>query len=183
MQGGFDWASEATGIYAGTWASNVSFDEASVELDVYAGWTKSFGDFGLDVGLLHYDYPGESVFNTDELYINGSWKWITAGYYYTISDEWFGLQDADGSGYLTIGAAYTFPMGFTVGGSYGSTMLSGDDPTVAGTNDANDYDDYKVYVGYSYTGLDFELGYTDTDIDNPAAIADDRVYFSVSKSF
>ena len=192
VQGGFDWASESTGIYVGTWASNVSFDEASVELDVYAGWSKSFGEFGLDLGVLHYNYPGESVFNTNELYANGSWKWFTLGYYYTISDEWFGLKDADGSGYLTLGAEYTFPMGIKVGGSYGSTMLSGDDPDEPATNDFLDYEDYKIYVGYSdgtYTGLDFELAYTDTSFDNESVktafgpIADDRVYFSVSKSF
>jgi len=50
-------------------------------------------------------------------------------------------------------------------------------------NDASDYDDYKVSLGYSYTGLDFEVAYTDNDIDNATGPAEDRVYFSVSKSF
>ncbi len=192
VQGGFDWTSESTGIYVGTWASNISYDEASVELDGYVGWAKSFGDFGVDVGWLHYNYPGESVLNTDEVYVTGSWKWISASYYYTASSEWFGLKDARGSGYLLLGAEYTFPMGFTVGGTYGSTMLSGDDPDLPLKNDFLDYEDYKVYVGYSdatYTGLDYELAYTDTSFDNDAVktdigpIADDRVFFSVSKSF
>lgn len=189
VQGGFDWESASTGLYVGTWASNVSFDEASVELDVYGGWKKSFGDFGVDVGVLHYDYPGESVFNTDELYVTGSWKWISASYYSTISSELFGVRDARGSGYFVIGAEYGLPMGLTVGGTYGMTMLSGDDPTAPGKNDFNDYDDYKIYAGYSYTGLDFELAYTDTSFDNSSVktglgkIADDRVIFSVSKSF
>jgi hypothetical protein len=72
-------------------------------------------------------------------------------------------------------------MGLTLGGSWGMTRLSGSTGSVA--NDTNDYDDYKIYAGYSYTGLDFELGWTDTDIDNPAPVAEDRVYFLVSKSF
>jgi len=189
VQGGFDWESAATGIYVGTWASNVSFDEASVELDAYAGWKKSWGDWGLDLGYLHYDYPGESVFNTDEVYITGSWKWLSASYYSTVSSEFFGVKDARGSGYLVLGAEYGFPMGLTIGGTYGTTMLSGDDPDTPGTNDFGDYDDYKIYAGYSYTGLDFELAYTDTSFDNSSVatglgkIAEDRVIFSVSKSF
>lgn len=182
VQGGFDWASEGTGIYAGTWASNVDFDsETSVELDVYAGWAKSFGDFGLDVGYLHYDYPGESSLNTDEIYVKGSWKWLSAGYYSTISDEAFGISDARGSGYFDIAAEYTFPMGLTLGGSYGTTMFSGS--TMGVDNSNSDYDDYKVYAGYSYTGLDFLLAWTDNDIDNPTSPQEDTVFFSVSKSF
>ena len=182
VQGGFDWASESTGIYIGTWASNVDFgSDTSVELDVYGGWTKSWGDWGLDLGYLHYDYPGESSLNTDELYVGGSWKWVSAKYSYAISDELFGVLDAKGSEYLSIAAAYTLPMGLTLGGSWGMTRLSGSTGNVA--NDTNDYDDYKIYAGYSYTGLDFELGWTDTDIDNPAPVAEDRVYFLVSKSF
>jgi len=181
VQGGFDWESEGTGIYLGTWASNVSLQQADVEIDFYGGWAKSWGDWGADVGIIHYDYPGESKLNTDELYFTGSWKWLSASYYSIISSEYFGVADARGSGYLTIAAAYTLPMGLTLGGSYGSTMLSG---STAGISNSNaDYDDYKLYAGYSYTGLDFELGWTDTDVKNPAPIFEDRVYFSVSKSF
>ncbi len=182
VQGGFDWANEATGIYVGTWASNVDFDsETSVELDVYGGWTKSFGDFGTDIGFIHYDYPGESRLNTDDLYVSGSWRWLSASYYHTISNEWFGVTDASGTGYFTVGAEYTLPMGLTIGSSYGTTMLSGS--TAGVPNDLQDYDDYKISLGYSYTGLDLELAWTDTDIDNGGPNTEDRVYFSVSKSF
>jgi uncharacterized protein (TIGR02001 family) len=188
VQGGFDWESESTGIYLGTWGSNVSWtgeSSSSVELDVYGGWKKSWGNWGADFGLLHYDYPAASGANTDEIYAKGSWKWITASYYYTISDDWFGVTDGKGSGYLNLAAEYTLPMGLAIGGSYGWTMLDGES---GGTpNDNGDYQDYKIYVGYSYTGLDFQLGYTGTSFDNdsykPMDIADDRGYFSVSKSF
>ncbi|MGD2139002.1 MAG: TorF family putative porin [Burkholderiales bacterium] len=184
VQGGFDWESAATGFYVGTWGSNVSWtgeSASSVEIDVYGGWKKSWGDWGVDLGLIHYDYPGASGANTDEVYATGSWKWISASYYYTVSDDWFGVTDGKGSGYFNVAAAYTFPMGISVGGSWGTTMLDGSSGGVP--NDTNDYDDYKIYAGYSYTGLDFELGWTDTDIDNPSPEAEDRVYFSVSKSF
>ena len=55
IQGGIDYA-HASGIYLGNWNSNVSGLElhrsAGIEMDFYGGWKKSFGDFGLDVGLL-----------------------------------------------------------------------------------------------------------------------------------
>ena len=185
VQGGFDWASEPTGIYVGTWASNVDFDsETSVELDGYIGWAKSWGDWGVDLGYLHYNYPGESVLNTDEIYAKGSWKWLGLEYYHTVSSEAFGIADARGSGYLAATVAYTFPMGLTLGGSYGTTQYSGG--PAGAPNDLADYDDYKVYVGYSdstYTGLDLELAWTDTDINNPSDNADSKFYFAISKSF
>jgi len=80
-----------------------------------------------------------------------------------------------------LAAEYTFPMGVSVGGSWGTTMYEGG-PSGAPYSDG-DYDDYKLYAGYSYTGLDFLLAYTDNDIDNATGIAEDRVYFSVTKSF
>ncbi|NIO43860.1 MAG: hypothetical protein GTO41_29155 [Burkholderiales bacterium] len=182
VQGGFDWAGESTGIYIGTWASNVDFDsETSVELDGYVGWAHSWGDFGVDIGYLHYNYPGESGLNTDEVYAKGIWKWITLAYYYTISDTAFGIADARGSGYFNAALEYTLPMGLTLGGAYGTTMYSGG--PAGAPNDAGDYDDYKIYAGLSYTGLDFQLAWTDTDIDNPVATQKDRFVFTVSKSF
>ncbi len=184
VQGGFDYAHEATGIYVGTWASNVDFNsDATVELDGYVGWSKAYGDFGVDVGYVHYNYPGESSLNTDEIYVGGSWKWFEAKYYYALSDEFFGIADGKGSQYFMVGASYELPMGITLGASYGITMLDGTDPTTGTPNDTSDYDDWKVSVGYSYGGLDFSLAYTDNDIDNPADIAKDRVFVSVSKSF
>ena len=182
VQGGFDWASEKTGIYLGTWASNVDFNsDTSVELDAYGGWTKSWGDWGLDVGGIFYDYPGESSLNTMEIYVGGSWKWVSAKYYYSISDDYFGFVDADGSQYLVLAAEYTFPMGLSVGGSWGKTKFEGG--PAGAPYSANDYDDYLIYAGYSYTGLDFKLSYADNDIDNATGIAEDRVFFSVTKTF
>lgn len=192
VQGGFDWESANYGIYLGTWASNVSWtsdflaESSSAEIDAYIGWKKNWGDWGVDLGYIHFNYPGASIANSDEVYAVGSWKWIYLGYYSIVSEGYFSIQDARGSDYTQVGADYTFTNGITIGGSYGATRLSGDDPSIAGPNSQADYDDYKVYVGYSdstYTGLDFELAWTDTDIDNPSDIAKDRVYFAITKNF
>jgi uncharacterized protein (TIGR02001 family) len=185
VQGGFDYAHEETGLYAGTWASNVNAGTGSVELDVYGGWKKSFGEFGLDLGYIHYEYENNSSLNTDEVYVGGSWKWFTAKYYYTISDQSFGFQNADGTQYYTVGASYELPMGLTIFGSYGVTKLEGD--TMGSNNNYYNYDDWKVGVGYKYRGLDLAVAYTDTTWDNgnaePQNIASDRVFASVTKTF
>jgi uncharacterized protein (TIGR02001 family) len=57
VQGGLDFASDI-GLYVGGWASNVNFGggENGNELDVYGGFTKSFGLVGLDVGAIAYIY-------------------------------------------------------------------------------------------------------------------------------
>jgi len=68
LQGGFDY-SHSSGLYAGTWASNVSWlrdgappaytSGGSLEWDFYGGFKMSFmEDFFFDVGTLYYWYPG-----------------------------------------------------------------------------------------------------------------------------
>lgn len=185
VQGGLDYSHTPTGLYVGTWASNVNFPPGSLELDVYGGWTRTWGDFGVNVGLLHYDYPGNSSLNTDELYVGGSWKWFAAKYSSTISDAAFGVLDAKGTGYLELNFSYTLPHDYVLGAHYGTTMFDGQ--AVPGTpNDQLDYDDYKVSVARAIAGYNFALAYTGTDYD-PAGgtpdIFDDRIVLSVTKTF
>ena len=61
----------SSGFYLGTWGSNVSWLRdtdsysagGSLELDFYGGYKGTFGksDFGFDVGLLQYWYPGTAA--------------------------------------------------------------------------------------------------------------------------
>ena len=69
IQGGFD-VEHSSGLYAGTWASNVDWttagdymDKNSVEIDVYAGWAGDLGfyDLGFDIGVLQFFYPGNDT--------------------------------------------------------------------------------------------------------------------------
>ncbi|MDJ0641525.1 MAG: TorF family putative porin [Erythrobacter sp.] len=60
VQGGFD-LSHSSGLYVGTWASNLDEDTVgfgSTELDIYGGWSGDLTD-GLsgDVGVIYYIYP------------------------------------------------------------------------------------------------------------------------------
>ena len=58
FQGGFDFAHKS-GFYLGNWNSNVEqllYNGASLEMDFYGGYKTTFGDFGLDVGVIYYYY-------------------------------------------------------------------------------------------------------------------------------
>ncbi|MEN2787205.1 TorF family putative porin [Sphingomonas qilianensis] len=63
VQGGLT-VSHSSGLYAGTWASNLAgwgtFGGSNTELDLYAGFKKPIGGGAIDVGLTWYMYPGGS---------------------------------------------------------------------------------------------------------------------------
>jgi uncharacterized protein (TIGR02001 family) len=137
FQGGFDYA-HASGFYLGNWNSNVSsaagYPGGNLEMDFYGGYKRAFGDYGVDAGLLYYYYPGSTwttalanphntktnsgaVYNT-EVYISGSWKWITLKYSYAVSD-YFLIPDTKGTGYLDVSASYDMGSGWGVNGHVG----------------------------------------------------------------
>src|SRR5262245_47350116 len=181
LQGGFDYA-HASGFYAGTWGSNISWIRdfggaytggASLELDIYGGYKGTIGktDFGYDVGLLYYWYPGTRApgatkADTLEVYGALSWKWLTAKFSYAISDEVFGVANADGTYYLDLTATYPIPDSkLTLIAHYGMQKFKGSTGTF--DNDANaSYEDWKLGVNYSLP-KDFTVGifYTDTNMD------------------
>ena len=61
IQGGVT-VSHESGLYVGTWASNLSgwgtFGGSNTELDIYGGFATDLGGVTLDVGLTWYMYPG-----------------------------------------------------------------------------------------------------------------------------
>ena len=110
IQGGVDY-SHSSGFYVGNWNSNVSgvsyANGNNIEMDFYGGWKGSWGDWGLDVGGLYYYYDSaranaqslgaarainsSAKYNNGELYIGGSWKWLSAKYSYAVTN-YFGLD-------------------------------------------------------------------------------------------
>lgn len=176
LQGGFD-VEHASGLYAGVWASNVSWtteaeimSNNSLEADVYAGWAGTVGPVDLDVGILQFFYPGKNVLgkaeaDATELYIGVSkdFGFASAGltYYNVISTDAWGFSDADGSDYLTL--AVDVPVGDTpmvASFSVGHQQFDGQ-----GAADV-DYTDWKVNLDYAINDT-YSVGafYTDTDQD------------------
>lgn len=72
-------------LYAGVWGSSLWTGFANAEFDITGGVRLSFGNFGLDVGVIDYQYPGGAVSftgNWPEMYVKPSYKftdWLTVG--------------------------------------------------------------------------------------------------------
>jgi len=184
LQGGFDYA-HASGFYVGTWGSNVSWlsDSStyraggSLELDIYGGYKGTIGktDFGYDVGLLYYWYPGDpapGAVKADTLEVYGalSWKWLSAKLSYALSDDVFGVTNADGTYYLDLTASFPVPnTKLTLIAHYGMQKYEGQTATGASNDNLFSYNDWKLGVSYSLP-KDFTIGafYTDTSSVNTA---------------
>ncbi|MEM0967144.1 MAG: TorF family putative porin [Verrucomicrobiota bacterium] len=118
VQGGLDFADES-GIYVGTWVSNVNF-AGGTELDVYGGFAGEAGDLGYDVGVIGYLYPAaDEDANFAEVYLNLAYDAFGAGVAYTfvseIDDGYF--SDGDVAFFVSGGfdLAENFSVGLTVG--------------------------------------------------------------------
>ncbi len=179
IQGGFDFGLGETGIYLGTWASNVDFggeDDPTIEIDFYGGWANEFANgLGLDVGVIHYRYYDDTVPDLTEIYAGLSYSIVSGTLYYGIDNE---LGDSAGTdNYIWVEGAVEY--------DFGPAALKG----TAGLFESDDFDD--EYVGWSLgvstevIGLGLDLTYYDTDSDGEDLfgddIAGDRVVFTVSK--
>jgi uncharacterized protein (TIGR02001 family) len=193
LQGGFDY-SHASGIYLGNWNSSISdslFAGAPLEMDFYGGYKGSAGDIGYDIGLLYYYYPGSNAgggigtIDNLEIYAGVSWKWLSAKYFYAVSD-FFGAPNSDGSSYIDISASYDLGGGWTLSGHVGSQK-------VKNVTDG-DYTDYKIGISKDVAGWVFGAAFIDTDakasaytFTNAAGttknIGDSTVVLSISKTF
>ncbi|MCW8889543.1 MAG: TorF family putative porin [Sedimenticola sp.] len=164
IQGGLDYAHES-GFYLGVWGSNVDFnDNANVEIDLYGGYSNELSNgLSYDVGVIHYDYPGQGSSDFNEIYLGIGYSFISAKVSYDPEHE---------NTYWEAGADFELPEGFGLG-----LHIGYNDP-----DSGSEVTDWKIGVSKSYAGLDFELAYTDTDINNNN-LADGRGIFTISKSF
>jgi len=194
IQGGLDYAHES-GIYVGTWASNVSPDffngagnDPQIELDLYGGYSGSLGNgIGYDLGYIRYQYPGYKDANTNEIYVKGSYNNFSASLNY--SDELDFLPSSESAWYLAGGYDMTLPvadigLSVHVGYSFGDAFdVAVSTPAKYGLTDS--YTDWSLGLSKSLMGVDLGLTYVDSNISNTDCgvnICDGRVVFSVSKS-
>lgn len=177
IQGGFDY-NHASGFYAGVWGSNVQFapdDPAHIELDYYVGFGGTGAGLGYDVGAVYYDYPGVSDYDWWEVYGSLSKD------FGTVSTEVGTKLTADYAGseengyYLWSSASAPIGAGFNVGATVGYTD--------ADIDDFEDWIHWQLGVSTSYAGVDLDLSYHDTNLDDADDVADARVVFTVAKSF
>ncbi len=183
VQGGFDVAFGDSGLYAGTWASNINFGGGSdLELDVYGGYKFALGGVAMDVGVLGYLYPNAQDDGAEldywELYAKPSIALteqftLGAGVFY--SPEFTG-ESGDGL-YYEVNGAFAVSPELSLSGAVGKQSVD-TDGFFAGEDE---YTTWNVGGTYSAFGLGFDLRYHGTDVDD-VSIYDDRVIFSIKKA-
>jgi uncharacterized protein (TIGR02001 family) len=175
VQVGVDYE-HASGLYAGAWASNVSWlrdgdaslyqSGGTVEMDLYAGFASELGDTGIgyDLGVIQYIYPGSEgsgnpAANATELFAELSYGWVSGKYSHTISSDAWGFDDAKGTAYYELNA--DIPLGetdYVLNLHVGSFKFDGND------NDQFDYDDWKVGVSRGWdNGINIGGYWTDNN--------------------
>lgn len=155
-----------SGLYVGTWASTIDggLDGSTpaltgygfTEVDLYGGFTKTFGGLGVDVGLLYYFYPdGERNQNTDFFEPYGSLS-------YTI-----------GPVSAKVGAAYAWS------GQKGLNFTAGSD------DDLYVYGEAGVGIPGTPVTIKGHLGYTNGSLGlvNPLASDDTYADWSVTAEY
>ncbi|MFT5032474.1 MAG: hypothetical protein ACI9OO_000405 [Bacteroidia bacterium] len=157
--------SNSTGLYAGAWVSSASSYGNGGEIDTFAGWSGSFGDFGVDVGLLDYYYPGGGNDSDDlfrgltEFYLGLSFAGVEFYYYDQITGKSTALDD---NTYMSLG----------YGMSKFSVVLGIADPEEA-KGQKGDSDYVHLDVGYAYNdNLSFTLSQV-IDKDDSVVMEDD----------
>ena len=185
IQGGVDY-SHSSGLYAGNWNSNVSsgagFPDGNLEMDFYGGYKHAFGDFGLDVGAIVYYYPGSNgrtlgtradsgAVTNKEIYIGGSWKFLSLKYYHSM-DDYFSLRgngndngkSTKGTHYVDLSAAYDLGNGWGINGHVGRLSTK---------NISNgSYTDWKIGATKYVNGWIFAASYIGTNAEGSCSKAE-----------
>jgi len=189
VQGSVDWSNDlgkGFGVYLGTWASNVDFNdgsESSTEFDFYGGITYELEKWSFDVGVIHYTYPGAS----NNLNYNFTEGMAAIGYDFDVvslqgsvnfTSENFG--DTGDAQYYKLAADAPLPYEFSLSAHIGHQSIE---------DNANfgvpDYADWSVGLGYTIENFDLSLQYIDTDLDKTECAdgCSASLVFSVGRSF
>jgi uncharacterized protein (TIGR02001 family) len=194
VQGGIDYA-HSSGFYLGNWNSNVSGVQypngSALEMDFYGGYKLTAGDLTWDFGTIYYYYPGSeytglatptggtssATIEEWELYVGATWSWLSAKYYYGVTD-YFGYTedvvaalcnpesactplarsgDTEGTQYLTATASHAFSDQLTLSAGVGYTWVA--------NYDELDYLDYRVGLGWAVGGWSLGAAIVGSDAD------------------
>lgn len=168
LQGGADYADEASGIYAGTWLSTIRWTHdaggaGDVEWDLYAGKRGQFGNgASYDAGLLAYVYPanglghiaGSANANTGEVYGQLGYGPVYAKYSLSLTDL-FGFVDSHHSGYLDLGGNFDMGNDLTLNGHAGRQQVR--------RHGQASYDDWKLGLTKKFGNLSAALALVGTN--------------------
>lgn len=178
--------SHSSGFYVGTWGSSIDDYVANggdQEIDLYAGYKKTFSGTTVDGGLLYYYYPGSGGITSDffEPYLNAShtfgplsakvglnyaWKQHALACTYdprcthAREDNLYTYGELSG-GIPNTGVTLTAHLGESWGRSYL-------------TNGLKDYTDWSLTAAYTWKALTFSVAYVDTDFKKGEFVVNGR---------
>jgi uncharacterized protein (TIGR02001 family) len=164
--------------YAGTWLSNVDFNNGTtMEYDIYAGVKPSLGPVALDLGVIYYGY-GNKPSGPDEAYweakVAGSVPvgkaTVGAAVYY--SPE-FPFKSGEAT-YVEVNGSVPVDDKWSVSGAVGHQSVVG----------PADYTTWNLGVGYAINShLGVDLRYWDTDHHGFGNIYDSRAVLGLKATF
>jgi len=171
VQGGVDYG-HSSGLYAGTWVSNIDWggSKPSYELDLYAGFGGSVGEFSYDLTTIYYAYPdapddGDADFW--EIGASASWNIATLGVNYTVSGDADDAPFDSGDVYWYGGVEVPLPQEFSIGATIGYYDFDA-------TGSEGDYTHWKLSLGKSVGDWGaFTLAYEQNDGGESEAVATD----------
>ena len=189
LQGGFDYA-HSSGLYVGTWASNISgnqYTNASLEWDMYGGYNgKVNDDLGYQIGFLEVMYPGGKAYNatpnyykkwdTAQVVLGATWKTLNVKYTRTLT-SWYGIDSegftptmwadgsstADSAGVLDSKGSGYLEVNYSFEVKEGLTLAAHAGHQKIQNFALLDYTDYKLAVTKAHAGFNFGLAYTTTN--------------------
>lgn len=196
LSAGMDYTHSPTGLYAGTWASTISWISDSTaagtrantpfEVDFYGGKRGEIGGINYDVGGIYYYFPNHKLgsapdANTVEAYGQVGMGPVYFKVNYALTDAFFVANKA-GSFYLDAGANVPVAEGLVLNLHYGYFSFK----------DAKDYNynDWKVGITKDFGGLALALAATGTDankglwnFNNTGYLGGSKLIATVTKSF
>lgn len=186
IQGGLDYA-HSSGLYVGTWASNVDFSDARVEIDLYGGYKTELGSTGLllDVGGIYYAYPGADNSANGSRDLSFFEVYGKLGYDFgfalpSVKLSYSPDYQSESGDSLYTDLSVDVPLGQYFTATLHAGYSSIDNNANWGTRD---YWDYGVSIGTNLFGLDLKASYVAADLPAANCIGEcDRFLFTVSKA-
>ncbi len=155
ISGGFDAAAGV--LSAGVWGSSVDFNDATtMELDVYADYSPSYGGLDFDFGILAYLYPDSPKGQNFVEFHGGASKAmgpLTLGASYAYSPDFYG--NTGEAGYLTLDASWAVNDNWSLSAGYGQQDF------YQKAKGGDSYADINIGITYSLSGYDLDLRYHD----------------------
>ena len=180
VQGGLDWE-DPSGWSVGIWGSNLDFgpgDDASMEVDLYGGYSWQVNDFSYGLGVIYYAYPGadsNSGYDFVEAYASLGTDLeavsLSAALHFTPDN--FG--ETGNGWYLTGGLSRALSDAWSIDANIGFSQVT--------PEFGEDYLEWNLGLSYSFSRLDLDLRYHDTDAPGCKDSCDARIVLSASTGF